>query len=314
MKYISFLQLKFQLLITFSSLIVFSVSGQTTTDAIMMLKGSACIFLGHSSGSFDHYWEGGTLRSNRTIANVTRTNTNAEVAIGITSRLNAYVGLPYITTKSSEPNGGKFAGVSGFQDISVTLKYLGFQKKWNKSELSILGSFGFSNPITNYLSDYMPYNLGLGATQLSYLAIVQYDLDCDVYFRTFGGYEWRGYTKAEREYYYNNGNYFTPWMDVPSAVRFGGVIGAWVADKTLQLEINYNSLQSTSGDDIRSYAGPQPTNKVSMSSVGFFAHYFLNRVPGLGIIVQGNTVVSGQNTAKASTLGAGITYQFKYKK
>ena len=111
-----------------------------------------------------------------------------------------------------------------------------------------------------------------------------------------------------------NGSYFTPWMDVPSAITAEFVLGKWLLDKSLQLEINYWGQNSLSGDDIRAYNAPQPTNQVNMHRVGLFAHYFFKSVPGLGIVAYHNRVIHGRNAPEFKTIGTGVTYFFNYRK
>ncbi len=224
------------------------------------------------------------------------------------------MGLPYIKTASTEPNGGKLAGVSDFQDVSLALKYRWLNKDFNKGTLTGLATLGFSTPITNYLPDYMPYSIGLGAPELTYRAIVEYRNSSDWYFHGAGTYLWRGYAEAEREYYYNNGSFYTPWMDVPNAITAEASIGKWLFANALQVQLSYFNSISLSGDDIRPYNAPQLTNKVNMTRVGLFAHYFFQKVTGLGIVAYHNRVVSGRNAPQMNTTGLGVTYFFNYRK
>ena len=236
------------------------------------------------------------------------------MAVGILDDLNVFVGVPYIKTASTETNGGKFAGVSGFQDLTVALKYRWLDKDLNKGHISSLATIGFSTPITNYLSDYMPYSLGFGAPELSYRLILQYETNSHWYLRGAGTYLWRGYTEAERSYYYNNGSYYTAWMDVPNAMSAEAVIGKWLFDKSLQLEMAYFGLRSLSGDDIRPYNAAQPTNKVNIDRIGFLARYYFKPIEGLGVVAYHNQVINGRNTPEMKTTGIGITYFFNFLK
>jgi len=287
---------------------------QTPSDAILMKAEQACILLDYNHGSFNQYWEGALLRENQTIATVKRNTVMPMVAIGILDQLNFYIGVPYIKTESTEPNGGKFAGVSGFQDLSIALKNRFLNKETDKGIFSSLATVGFSTPATNYLPDYMPYSLGLGAPELSYRVIAQYKLKKGLYLRGAAAYLWRGYSKAEREYYYNNGSFYTPWMDVPNAITMEGVIGFWTMNNSLQLELNYFDSKSTSGDDIRFYNAAQPTNDIELNRVGMLAHYYFPKVKGLGVVASHNRVVNGKNTAKMNATSIGLTYFFNYRK
>ena len=285
---------------------------QTPSDASMMEARQACVLLDYTYGSFDQYWEGDLLRENETIATVRRNVLLPMVAVGILDKLDVYVGLPFIKTESSEPNGGKFEGAAGLQDLITAVKYEFFKKDTKGGTISVLGTVGFSIPVSNYLPDYMPYSIGLGAPELSYRAISQYKWNNGLYVRGAVAYLWRGYCKAEREYYYNNGSYYTPWMDVPSAVTAEGVVGVWLLDNSLQLELNYFGSKSTSGDDIRPYNAAQPTNNVDIDALGLQARYFPASIKGFGVVARHNRVLNGRNAAKISNTGVGVTYLFYY--
>ncbi len=287
---------------------------QSPMDELMMPTKEICFLINYEYGEFDEYSEGSNLRTNATIATVQRRTMTTMAAYGLVNKLNVYVGLPYVKTNSTLPNGGKFAGASGLQDISIGLKYEAFKKKSDKSEFSGFASINFSTPASNYLSDYQPYSLGLGAPQIAWKAILHYQLSNGLYLRGVGGYTWKGYTEAEREYYYNEGSYYTSWMDVPSSWNFDLTLGKWFFDNDLRIELSYGSQYSTSGDDIRKYNAPQPTNQVNMDRVGAFAHYYFPKIKGLGVLASYNQIVNGKNAPKMSSIGIGATYQFKLLK
>lgn len=288
-----------------------ALQAQTPSDAIMMKQRESCLALIYDHGAFDQYWEGSLLRSNATIATVNRNTALPMIAIGFFDQLNLIVAAPYVQTNSTEPNGGKFAGARGFQDLNLALKSQIVNRQVGEGELAFLATLGFSTPLTNYLSDYRPYSLGFGANELSSRGILQYKLNNGLYARTSLAYLWRGQTKAERDYYYNNGSYYTAWMDVPSAWHYQGAIGIWMLENSLKIEASYTGLQSVSGDDIRPYNAPQPTNKVEEGLLGAFAQYYFRKPKGLGVLAYFSQVTSGRNTGKSTNFGGGITYQFK---
>ncbi len=222
--------------------------------------------------------------------------------------------MPYVHTQSSEPNGGRFAGASGLQDFGLAAKYKFLNKTTKRAELTAFGSVGGSRPASNYLSDYMPYSLGLGAPEFFVRAIAQYKWNKGLYLRASAVRFWRGYTKAERDYYYNNGSVYSPWMDVPNANSFTTTAGYWMLKNKLKLEANYTRLVSVSGDDIRAYNAAQPTNKVEWGRLDFSAQYYFPFIEGLGLVANHAQVISGRNTGKMSNYSLGITYQFPYKK
>ncbi len=290
-------------------------NAQTPDDAILMNNREACILLNYSSGQFDQYWEGSKLRFNETIATVNRSVVMPMAAVGVLPRLNLYVAAPFVQTGSSQPNGGHLIGVKGFQDLGLAAKYAFVDKEMAGNRLAVLGTLGFSTPMTNYLSDYMPYSLGFGAPEWSYRGIVQYQMKSGAYARVSGAYLWRGYTEAERDFYYNNGAYYTSWMDVPSAFQLNGVLGAWLFKSALRVEANLSRMQSTSGDDIRAYNAPQPTNKTEMTQAGLLAQYYPKKfLKGFGVVATHSRVLAGRNTGKMNATSLGITYQFYYVK
>lgn len=287
-----------------------SLKAQTPNDALMMPSKNICVLFSYDMGTFDRYWEGSYLRANETIATVDRNTILPMAAIGILDDLNFYISLPYVNTESSEPNGGKFAGARGFQDIGFALKYRAYHEDLGPGKLTALATAGFSTPFTNYLSDYRPYSIGAGAPEFSLRGIAQYQWNNGFYARASLAHLWRGYTEAERDYYYNNGSYYTAWMDVPNAWTYEGIIGKWLFNTSLKLELSYSSLSSTSGDDIRAYNAAQPTNKVESDRVGLSAQYFFKSLKGFGVVAYHNRVVDGRNVPKLSNTGFGITYQF----
>lgn len=284
---------------------------QTPSDAVMMKQRESCFVLLYDHGYWNKYWEGTYLRSNGTVSTVKRNIIQPMIAIGIMDKINLIIGAPYVETKSSEPNGGKFAGAKGFQDLSLALKSEVFNKQLGKGKFSFHTTVGFSTPMTNYLSDYRPYSIGFGAKEWSLRGIAQYSFNNGVYVRTALAHLWRGQTRAERDYYYNNGSYYTSWMDVPNAWDINGIVGIWLLDHALKLEASYVGLKSTSGDDIRKYNAGQPTNKVNVDQVGFATQYYFKNVKGLGVLAYYSQVINGRNMGKFSDLGLGVSYQFK---
>jgi hypothetical protein len=284
---------------------------QTPFDAVMMKQRESCFALTYEQGSWDEYWEGTNLRENGTVATVSRYTVLPMIAIGLHDKLNLILGLPYVKTESSEPNGGYFEGAKGLQDVSFALKAELLNKQMGPGKLAALTTLGYSTPATNYLSDYRPYSIGFGANELSLRGILQYQLDMGVYVRASGAYLWRGQTKAERDYYYANGSYYTAWMDVPDAWNYNAVAGIKLFDNSLIFEMQYARLKSTSGDDIRKYNAAQPTNKVNEDQVGFKTQFYFKKPKGLGALAYYTQVIDGRNTGKFTSFGGGLTYLFK---
>ncbi len=289
-----------------------ALKAQTSTDALMMNKKEICFAFMFDQGKWDQYWEGTTLISNENIGTFTRNTYMPMVAYGITGKLNVILATPYVKTKS---DGGQLAGVQGFQDVSIALKYQAFKKDFDKNNISAFAVGQFGTPMTNYLSDYMPYSLGLGTQELIGRVIGQYEFDNKVYFRASAAFVWRGQTEVERPYYYANGSYYTTFMDVPSAVNYQVALGGWLVKHRLRLDAGYTVLNCLDGDDIRRWNVPQPTNKMEVSQASFFAQYYFTNIEQLkrfSLMASYNQVLAGRNMGKSTNIGGGITYQLTF--
>jgi len=285
---------------------------QTPTDAVMMKQFQACFALAYDQGTWDQYWEGDYLRTNGNVGTFQKRMIMPMIAIGLHDKLNLIISAPHIKTESKEPNGGYLQGASGMQDLAASLKAEVFEKDLGTSKLTLLTNIGFSTPISNYLSDYMPYSLGFGAPEFSLRGIGMFRTIGGIYAMLGAAHLWRGQTEIERDYYYNNGSYYTNIMDVPNAWNFNAAAGVILFDNSLKIEANYVMLNCTSGDDIRPYNAPQPTNKVEVGQVGFMSQYFFNNINGLGVLGYYSRILSGRNMGQFSNFGIGVTYQFKF--
>jgi hypothetical protein len=285
---------------------------QTPSDAIMMKKNEICFAFMYDQGKWDQYWEGTTLITNENIGTFTRSTYAVMVAYGITDKLNVLLTTPYVKTKSS---GGQLAGVQGFQDINIGVKYEVIKKDFGKHRVSALAVAQFGTPMTNYLSDYMPYSLGLGTQELTGRVIGQYEFNKMIYVRASAAYLWRGQTEVERPYYYANGSYYTTFMDVPNAVNYQAIVGGWALKHSLRVEATYVVLNSVSGDDIRTWNMGQPTNKMESTQAGFFAQYYFKDIKplkGFSLMAAYSQVLEGRNVGKSTNVSGGVTYQFTF--
>ena len=282
---------------------------QTPLDGLMMPKGEICLAIVYENTTWDRYWEGSTIRVNQNIGTFTRQMGMPMIVGGITDKINVILSLPYVKTEASA---GQLTGVQGIQDLGISVKALLLEKSIGKGKLTGFSNLSLSTPASNYLSDYMPFSLGFGANELGIRAIGKYELDKGPYFRASYSYLHRGVTEAERDFYYAGQAYYTSKMDVPNAFLGQVTIGSWMFKKKLRVEASLTTIKSTSGDDIRVYSMPQPTNKVDFDRVeGFAQYYFNNNGRGFGLIASYQKAISGRNMGQFSGYGLGITYQFK---
>lgn len=283
------------------------MQGQTPWDALLMDKNELCIAGMYDRASFNEYWEGRNLVVNENIGTLQRSSYIPMIAYGIKKNLNIITMLPYISTQST---GGQLAGVSGFQDLSLFLKWKYLDTNIGSSSLKAFVTGGGSLPVSNYITDYMPYSIGMGAPELMIRAIVEYQTASGLYIRAAGGHVWRGYTTIERDYYYQNGSYYSSYMNVPNAWSIHGALGWAGLDGRLRIEGTYWSFRCRSGDDIRSWYRPQPTNKTAFDQIGAFVQYYFKSLPSVSVIGYYNQMIDGKNIGKFSNFTLGATYQF----
>lgn len=290
-------------------LFVFSsnhLSAQTPSDAIMMGNGQICIAALYMNESWDEYWEGTLLRDNGNIGTFSRQTIMPMIALGLGERLNVITALPYVFTKSDQ---GYLAGVNGLQDWGIWLKAKALDLHSNAGDFTTHATVGFSIPASDYLEDYAPYSLGLGCADLSLRGIFQYKLHSGPYLRAQAGYHIRGNAKIERDYYYTTHGIYSDEVDMPNAVTYQATLGSWFFNNILKVEAYYDGMKTLGGFDIRRQDAGFPSNKMIFTRIGGGFQIFPGQ-SGLGVLASYGQVLSGRNVGKASTITAGITYQF----
>lgn len=280
---------------------------QTPLDGLMMPKGDICVAFQYEYSEWERYWEGSFLRTNQNIGTFSRQLAMPMIVGGITDKINLLVSLPFVRTSAS---GGQMAGAEGFQDFGLSLKLQFFDRNFGNGRLKAFSNLSFSTPASSYLSDYLPFSLGFGSNELGIRAIGLYEMEKGAYLRISGAYLNRGTTEAERNFYYQDGVFYTATMVVPDAIHTQISLGSWFLQKRLRVEASITSLRCMSGDDIRIYNTPQPTNKVDFDRLEGFAQYYFKDLKGLGILAYYNQIFSGRNIGQFSALGLGLTYQF----
>jgi hypothetical protein len=281
---------------------------QTQTDGIMMSKGEICFGAIYNHESWDQYWEGTLLRENGNIGTFTRQTVLPMFALGLTDKLNLIAQAPWVATEASQ---GQLKGVSGFSDFSVFLKAQAFHFTLGPGKLAFNPTVGFSFPMSNYLEDYAPFSLGLGCTDLTLRANLQYKLNMGIYARGTVAYEVRGTSTIERDYYYTTHGIYADKVDVPNAVNYTATLGAWLLKNSLNVDVTFDGQTTEGGNDIRRQDVGFPSNKMNFTRIGAFAHYYFNFIPGLGILGGVNQIQDGRNVGKSMAFYAGVTYQFQ---
>jgi hypothetical protein len=271
-----------------------------------MNKGEICLALNISEDKWDHYWEGTLYFHNQNIGTFTRQVISPMIGFGITKDLNLFAELPYVSTFAS---GGQMNGDQGIQDFNIGLKY--HLVDLNSPSINFRGllSANYTHPASNYLSDYLPFSLGLGAQSMSLRTILFASaLEERIFARGNFSYSHVGNTEIERFFYYADGAYYSNIMDVPSRYGYEVTLGSRLFNKKLHLEAGIANQTSLTGDDIRRYNAPQPTNKMDMTNLNARIRIF--PVPSSSIILGYTQVINGRNVGKSTIYSLMLTHQF----
>lgn len=282
-----------------------SLRSQSLTDDLLMKKGDICLALTVSEDKWNKYWEGTQHISNPNIGTLTRQTVTPMLGLGITNIFNFFAELPHVKTFAS---GGDMRGNAGIQDFNFGVKYQLLKKEFDALTLRLFLSANYSLPASNYLSDYLPFSIGLGAQTASLRTIIFLNAwNEKLFFRGMASYSYVGTTKAERTYYYADGqSYYTPTMDVPSRYGYEVVGGSRLLDKKLHLEAGILNQTSLTGDDIRRWMAPQATNKMDFTS--FAGRVRIFPVSSSSIIFSYSKTLSGRNVGDSSVYALAFTH------
>ena len=292
---------KFILVLVFGA--VFNAHAQMPHDAIYMNKNSICIATTYTNSQWSEYWENTLKRDNLSIGTHTTQSVMPMIAYGITKKLNVLAGLPYVWTKTSA---GNLMGQSGFQDVSVWLKYNMVQ---SANGLSLHGVVGGSLPVSNYVPDFLPMSIGLKSKTATARLIAHYKHPSGFYVTAHGSYVFRSNIKVDRDAYYADDRvYNTNEVRMPNATDVAARAG--YNKKGIQAELFIDKNTCVGGDYIRRNDMPFPTNNMKSTGVGFYGKY---QPKNIGFTFMVRRVVAGENMGQSSTLAAGFLYQINFK-
>ena len=278
------------------------LKAQMPHDAIYMNKKLACGALIYGNSSWTNYWENGLKRDNPNIGRLTTQSATAMIAYGITRDINVMAMIPYVKTDASQ---GNLMGQEGLQDASVFVK----TKTKAYHGITAHGVVGFSVPVTNYVPDFMPMSIGLGAKTLVVRGILSYALPNHLYVNSSIAYQARSQVKVDRDAYLAGSKlYQTNQVAVPDA--FDAALRLGYLKKDNQLEVFAEHFSCTKGDDIRRNDMPFLTNDMTMTTVGMYGKY---QPKSIGVNARVAYVVDGQNVGQSTTISIGLLYLFKVK-
>jgi hypothetical protein len=291
----------------FVSICLFTtVFAQTDIDAIMMSKNNFCTGPVYTHSSWKNYWEGSLKRKNLNLGTVSAQMFSLMGNYGISDKLNVLFGLPYVKTKATA---GSLKGMSGMQDVSLWIKYMPVEKEFGPGTFSVYTIGGFSTPVSNYLTDYLPLSIGRGSTNFSFRGMLDYQLK-DWFATISGTYVRRNNITIDRPAYYTTELHLTNQVEMPDAtnlnVRAGYRTTYFLAETVL------NKWKTLGGFDISRNNMPFPGNRINETTAGINLKYTLKAVEGLSVTGGANYTLTGRNVGQSATYNGGIFYIFDF--
>lgn len=295
------------LLIIFITTTSLALQAQTTTDMEFVPKGNICAGVSYSHASWEKYWEGDTLRENGNVGTVTTQSIGAGFNLGICDRLNLIVMVPYVITNPSQ---GTLNGQHGIQDLYLNLKAKYAELKLGPGKFKIGGNLGFSTPISNYIIDFAPLNIGSGSTTFSYRQLLSYKFNKGFYVDARASYTYRANIKnIHRDFYYDQGAaYYSNEVKVPDLFDWAGVLG--FSNGKILAEVSYQSHTCFGGSDIKIWEPGFPTNKMEATEIAARFDYYFKKPKGLNINIMGGYTLTGRNIGKSTYAGLAVNYIF----
>lgn len=296
------------------SLIVFFLAGhlsaQTLTDGLMMPKKDFCTGVLFSYDQWKDYWEGSLKRDNQNIGTISTTQITWVGNYGLTEKINIIAMAPYVKTAAS---GGTLSGVEGIQDLTVGVKYNFFGTELGAGNFSAFAVGVVSTPLSNYVIDYLPLAIGLGATSVSGRLTAHYKLNQGWYANASAAYIWRSNVSLDRPSYYSDGNiYFTNQVWMPNQILAMYSIG--YHKNALQTEINLTQQNTLGGGDIRKQDMPFVSNRMNFLNLGALVMYYLPKPKNLAIRAQLSYTLNGVNMGQSTTITGGLLYTLHFAK
>ena len=282
-------------------------TAQTDIDGLMMEKKFFCVGPTAGYSSWKNYWEGTLKRDNLNMGRVSTTNFTLMGNYGITHRLNLLFGLPYVKTKASA---GNMAGQKGFQDLSVLLKWVAYQKHIAHGDLKTFLIAGYTTPLSNYNEDFLPLSIGLHSKNVTMRLMADYQRNH--WFATASyTYIARSNVTLDRSTYYTTEMHYSNEVKMPDASQWN--VRAGYRSETIIAEAIFNKWTTLGGFDIPRNGMPFVSNRMNATSIGLNVKYE-TPLDGLSVIANGSTTIAGRNVGQASGFNAGVFYIMDFNK
>jgi len=280
---------------------------QTDIDGLMMEKNFFCVGPTAGYSSWKNYWEGTLKRDNLNMGKVSTTNFMLMGNYGVSKRLNILFALPYVKTKASA---GNMAGQKGFQDLSLMVKWVPYQKHIYKGDFQTFLIGGYSAPISNYTADFLPLSIGLHSKNAIIRGMIDYQRN-HLFATASYTYIARSNVTIDRYTYYTTEMHYSNEVKMPDASQWN--FRAGYRSDVLIAEAVFNKWTTLGGFDIPRNGMPFVSNKMNATSIGLNLKYE-TPLDGLSVVANGSTTVAGRNVGQSSGFNAGVFYIFDFTK
>lgn len=278
-------------------------TAQTDIDAIMMEKNAFCVGPMYSYSSWKNYWEGTNKRENLNLGTVSTQMFSVMGNYGVSEKLNLLFNVPYVKTKATA---GQLRGQSGFQDLSLMVKYRPINQKLGYGRLAVFGLAGVSTPLSNYSADMLPLSIGLKSRTGMARVMVDYYYNNKWFVTASGTYVYRDNIKLDRNSYYTDELVLSDEVFMPNVTMFN--IRAGWRTRLLIAEAVFNNMTTKGGFDITRNNMPFPSNRMNASTIGANFKYVFKKMDHLSLTGGAHQVITGRNMGQSLNLNFGVFY------
>jgi hypothetical protein len=275
-----------------------TVNAQSPVNGFMQKKGNGSIVLSHNFESYNTVFLVPEKIEGVPVFNkITLNSTSIYGTYGLTDKLNVVLNVPYIEAKGAASdevlqNLNYRNTQSGFQDVSLYVKYKALTVNGNKTNFNLIGAVGVKTPLGNYTVDeglQSIVSIGNRATSLNALVIGL--------LKTNSGF----FTSGQVGYCLKNNQ-------VPNAVM--SEFKAGLIQPHFYFDAFIANQTSLSGTDIlaEGFQGFFPSTKVNYTRIGL--NVFVPIYKQFGLCAGSSTYIGGRNLGQSTSYYGAISVSF----
>jgi hypothetical protein len=298
--------LRFGVLASCLAMCSLKAKAQTDADALMIPKNMFCAGVTYDHSSWTDYWEGTYKRNNLNIGTLTTNSYMAMGNYGLFNKLDILFTVPYVTTNASA---GTLAGQKGVQDLTVSLKWLGYQTQIGTGVFTAHAILTGTVPLTNYDPNFLPVSIGLQSRTVALRGLVNYQVG-RFFVAAAGQYTQRDNITINQNAYYTTQEIYSNNVYMPNMNNV--LLSAGYRSLKLNVEAVVQQSTTLGGFDITKNNMPFPSNTMNWTTAGGLVKYSFGGVSGLELTAGGNYVLKGRNVGQSTDFFGGVLYVFDF--